>query len=371
MVDELELPDFDRGWSVEPDTVPNPELSLGIIVWHPASAVDRALPSTATQADKDTNHPVRTKLGGTEESISRYFKENNAFEAFLSVRQTDLWNEVKDDPVYATFDHKSELIPIDTVRASFRRARQGQDKTGEEAEGEVKLADKQDCAAAKSLDKTFSSDYSTGDKPTPRRSPKVEETSTRRLSSIPLQRKNSVHTPSRVTDPAPVGHQQDSSKSYDIARDDAQEDVLAKLGVTGSPKTVRPTTGPGYKGPSGSENTRLERSPQIRERYALISRLNTKMKVTRYLAIHHNPSKVHTRLTQNIGQGSERPALLIITDSTTISHDNDRTPRQIPGATATTIVTRIAQQSQLVVITQWPALISILMRLIPLMALTA
>jgi hypothetical protein len=92
----------------------DPNLSLGQIVWHPAEQVTRALPSSAIEAQKQADDPAAKKLDNAE-SVSIYFTADNSHEAFLDIRQTDDWEKIKDDPVFVVFtdDMMASLIPIE------------------------------------------------------------------------------------------------------------------------------------------------------------------------------------------------------------------------------------------------------------------
>lgn len=80
----------------------DPALSLGVIIWHPAKQVTRALPSTFAEAEAQALEPAPEGLGNGE-SVSMYFTTENSHEAFLDVRQTDDWSSIQDDPVFFVF----------------------------------------------------------------------------------------------------------------------------------------------------------------------------------------------------------------------------------------------------------------------------
>jgi hypothetical protein len=80
----------------------DPDLSLGVIVWHPAKQVTRALASTFDEAEAEALKPAPEKLDNGD-SVSMYFTAENSHEAFLDVRQTDGWENVRDDPIFVTF----------------------------------------------------------------------------------------------------------------------------------------------------------------------------------------------------------------------------------------------------------------------------
>lgn len=77
----------------------DPALSLGVIIWHPAKQVTRALPSTFDLAEEQSLKPSPEKLENGE-SVSIYFTAENSHEAFLDVRQTSQWDAIRDDPIF-------------------------------------------------------------------------------------------------------------------------------------------------------------------------------------------------------------------------------------------------------------------------------
>ncbi|KAF2803059.1 uncharacterized protein BDZ99DRAFT_526805 [Mytilinidion resinicola] len=93
----------------------DPNLSLGVLIWHPPKQVTRALKSTFDEAEEDALKPPKPKLGNGE-SCSIYFGLRNSYEARLDVRQTDDWEHVCDDPVFTKFPvGETEMIRIDDV----------------------------------------------------------------------------------------------------------------------------------------------------------------------------------------------------------------------------------------------------------------
>ncbi|KAF1839464.1 hypothetical protein BDW02DRAFT_486654 [Decorospora gaudefroyi] len=94
--------DFDGAiWPKSNEPV-DPALSLGVIIWHPAKQVTRALPSTFAEAEEESLKPAPEKLDNGD-SVSMYFTADNSHEAFLNVRQTDEWERIQEDPVFVVF----------------------------------------------------------------------------------------------------------------------------------------------------------------------------------------------------------------------------------------------------------------------------
>jgi hypothetical protein len=95
---------------------------LGVIIWRPAKQVTRALPSTFDEAEEQALKPPAEKLGNGE-SVSIYFTTDNSHEAFLDVRQTDEWYMIKNDPIFVVFPEEKDmdLIPLEECIAKRDR----------------------------------------------------------------------------------------------------------------------------------------------------------------------------------------------------------------------------------------------------------
>jgi hypothetical protein len=101
----------------------DPNLSLGVIIWHPAKQVTRALPSTFDLAEEHALQPTPEKLDNAE-SVSVYFMAENSHEAFLDVRQTDEWESIRDDPIFVVFtdtDMRQNLVSLEDCIAQRDR----------------------------------------------------------------------------------------------------------------------------------------------------------------------------------------------------------------------------------------------------------
>ncbi|KAF1937214.1 hypothetical protein EJ02DRAFT_63068 [Clathrospora elynae] len=101
----------------------DPALSLGVIVWHPAKQMTRALPSTFAEAEEEALQPTPEKLDNGD-SVSMYFTAENSHEAFLDVRQTNEWETIQDDPVFVVFTHdemKNHLVSLEDCIAQRDR----------------------------------------------------------------------------------------------------------------------------------------------------------------------------------------------------------------------------------------------------------
>jgi hypothetical protein len=173
----------------------DPALSLGVIIWRPAKQVTRALPSTFADAEDQSLKPPAEKLGNGE-SVSIYFTFENSHEAFLDVRQTDEWYKIRNDPVFIVFpeDKDMDLIPLEECIAKrdrpdepLRDARDDEDEEMQESSWNV----------MDNLEQALSGQPADAE-------------------SVP----------------------QDRVQGTESSRDQQQEDILATLGVTGSPKPL-------------------------------------------------------------------------------------------------------------------------------------
>jgi hypothetical protein len=119
----------------------DPALSLGVIVWHPAKQVTRALPSTFAEAEEDALRPTPERLDNGD-SVSMYFTAENSHEAFLNVRQTDEWETIKDDPVFVVFtdeEMQNNLVSLEECIAQRDRPDEFQEDA--QHDGDLEMRD--------------------------------------------------------------------------------------------------------------------------------------------------------------------------------------------------------------------------------------
>jgi hypothetical protein len=185
--------DFDGAiWPKSNEPV-DPNLSLGVIIWHPAKQMTRALPATFDEAEEQSLRPAPEKLGNGE-SVSIYFTADNSHEAFLDVRQTDAWEYIQSDPAFVMFtdeEMQHNLVPVEECIAQ-------RDRPDEPLDVDLKGEDAEMCEA----------DWSVMDHLEQVLSASGEDS---KLANV-------------VPEP-------------ELAKAHAtQEDILAALGVTGSPK---------------------------------------------------------------------------------------------------------------------------------------
>jgi hypothetical protein len=177
----------------------DPKLSLGIIHWYPPRQVTRALPSTFEEAEKQSLEAPAPKLENGE-SVSMYFTADNTYYRFLDVRQTDLWPIIKNDPAFVVFPpaDQIEFIPIDECVARRYRPDEPLEEVQEEEVEEVEEVKDEE---------TQESSYNVMDG---------------------LEQALSEDT-ANAKEASPV-------EEKETTLDQKQEDILAKLGVTGTPK---------------------------------------------------------------------------------------------------------------------------------------
>lgn len=176
----------------------DPSLSLGVIIWHPAKQVTRALPSTFEEAEEQALKPAPDRLDNGE-SVSVYFMAENSHEAFLDVRQTDEWEHIRDDPIFVVFtdeDMQHNLVTLEDCIAQRDRPDEGTSTSVRDDDEEMPDAS---WSVMDHLEQVLST-------------PKGGQQSR-------------------------TAEKQEPSPSHD-----SQEDILARLGVTGAAKP--PTDGP-------------------------------------------------------------------------------------------------------------------------------
>ncbi|KAK4494298.1 hypothetical protein PRZ48_014596 [Zasmidium cellare] len=241
-------------YSRHPEEI-NAELSLGLIEWKAPLPTKRALPATFGEAELEALAP-RPPLPTDAESISEFFSGAKRDEAFLSVRQTDSWQEIKDSLIFREFAAVcSEVITLAELLEKYR------------CRYDPKWA-KADHFSARSVTPDLVRE------PTPADQRSAMQ-GVEREASVGASRERS-EPPNGILDdleqalrPASRGsvHQHRHSRNNSVSsqnltrpkplpavRDKSQEDVLAALGVTGSPKMVYQTPGPAFGPPPTSKS---------------------------------------------------------------------------------------------------------------------
>ena len=250
-----------------PDEI-NPALSLGVIEWQAPLPTKRALPATFQEAELEALAPKQHRTA-EDEVISDYFTSAKRDEVFLSVRQTEEWNEVKDDLIFRELPRfTNDIISMFDL---FGKYRDRPDPTWMAAPRTQAETPTPDQSPAPTPSKAESNDLiSNGDRV-------VTSSAMARMKNVDqsdiLDNLEQALLPNNGTDGFGDGsfvgnghHSRTTSISSQTSghlsrprpvvpvRDAAQEDILAALGVTGSPRKFYQTPGPVH-GPAPREHT--------------------------------------------------------------------------------------------------------------------
>lgn len=254
-------------YSRHPEEI-NPELSLGLIEWKPPLPTKRALPATFGEAELEALAPRPSPRDG--ESISEYFVGPKRDEAFLSVRQTEAWHSIKDSLIFREFAAVcSEVITLAEMLGKYR------------CRYDPKWADA-DSVSARSATPDLSREPTPADPADERWQMEMDErqASFRAItdrSEPPNGILDDLEKALRPTSRGSMHHHRHSRtnsvtsqnltrpKPLPPVRDQSQEDILAALGVTGSPKMVYQTPGPAFgpPPPSKSRNNSVGKIPGL------------------------------------------------------------------------------------------------------------
>jgi hypothetical protein len=286
-----------------------PELSLGLVTWHPAVPTSKPLPSIFEEADPAWTESVKVVEGSHISATSEFFPDDMSVDIRLSVRDTDEWQKVKDDLIFVEFAKTAATVPLLTVIANRDRP----DPVRAQPEPVTKIDFIMPCSRVDSQVQQSSAgadeDQSDGDQamdmsddedepvkpvmrpvlqplhqPLPRpviqaappmkqvcildsleqalgpKSPRKNERQSSR-ASVRYSRSRSPEKRSRQ------GSQQPKAKPAPQPKDSAQENILAALGVEGSPKMVYPTPPPALGLPLPPGNRYVYQSDSERQRF--------------------------------------------------------------------------------------------------------
>lgn len=236
----------------------DPRFSLGLIEWLPAVPTKRALlPVSDEEAEQ-----IWRRVPDTNESISIYHTVDRIDESFVSVRQLEHWEEVKNDVIYREFPKIcSDIIPMAQMVLQYRsRPNPAWDNPSDLSCASSSCQDSRQPTPCEphphGHKRTYSQASSTAQDPLSTLEAAILANSEpeaapphglkRKHSRASSIASNASHTDAhgeKLTRPVPL----------QPIRDQAQEDVLAMLGVTGSPKLVYQTPGPAF-GPAAPAN---------------------------------------------------------------------------------------------------------------------
>lgn len=248
-----------------PEEIDN-DLSIGWIESHSALPTPRPLPSTFSEAELEALAP-RPRIVHGDDCISDYFAAEKADEQLNTVRLSDTWAEIKDDLIFKEFLQIGyETIRLDMMTQKYQNRI---DPKWERPESSASISH----FARASIETTGSSD--TGHRRGSRPPTRTGSRTGHREGTDPLQhlgqaladgaRRNSQAPINRPTSAA-SNHSRASSvcsrysnqrpKALEPIRDQDQDDILAKLGVTGSPRLVYETPGPAFGPPASARSSR-------------------------------------------------------------------------------------------------------------------
>lgn len=232
-------------FSRHPDEV-DPELSIGSITWKAPLPARRALPGTFKEAELEALAPRIEELIG-EETVSDYFSRARREESLLSVRQVDYWAEMKDDLIFREFPQVcTTSVSLAELFANWRNR---YDPTWSTRPPTPELSRSASRASSVASQMQQDGEDVLGDLETALQAnlrgtvPPEQWRPTSRASSVSSHhsRANSIHSHHRRKSSTVSNH-----RALPPIRDKGQEDILAALGVTGSPKLVYETPGPAF-----------------------------------------------------------------------------------------------------------------------------
>lgn len=227
-----------------------PDLSLGHIQWNAPLPTKRPLPGTFAEAEVEALAP-RKPHPSDDESISDYFINSRRHEAFLSIRQSDAWELVKNDLVFREFPAvPTEVVPMPEVLATYRD-RPDLSWVAEEASPTPEPEPEPRRERLDPSSDTKGGAMELDDLTTPDDGHRVDDESEQGdvLGNLEqaLQQNGNAPRPLHSRANSTTSGSAQALKRPSIirpVRDRAQEELLAALGVTGSPKAVYQTPGP-------------------------------------------------------------------------------------------------------------------------------
>ncbi|KAL9083116.1 MAG: hypothetical protein Q9159_005990, partial [Coniocarpon cinnabarinum] len=107
-LDYLGEDDDDHWYDGDQDS--DQKLSLGSIMWYAPKPVSSALPSDYFEASEQIKQ--ESPMDSPSPDISQYVKPGNMEEQIKSIRNTEHWVEVKDDPIFRDLSKVGALVPF-------------------------------------------------------------------------------------------------------------------------------------------------------------------------------------------------------------------------------------------------------------------
>lgn len=282
-----------------------PELSLGLITWHPAIPTSKPLPSVFDEADPKWTESAKATEDAHISVTSEFFPDDMSVDIRLSVRDTDEWQKVKDDLIFVEFGKTAATVPLLTVIANRDRPDPvteqlepviqhstsipavahplpvqqivaGAEDDQSDGDQAMDMSDDEDEPVKPTVQPTIQPLAHPLPRPVAQSAPVAKQVTI--LDSLELalgpksprkndrqpSRSSMRHSRSRSPEKrSRQGSQQPKAKPAPLPKDSAQENILAALGVEGSPKMVYPTPPPalGLPVPPGNryvQQTQLE-----------------------------------------------------------------------------------------------------------------
>lgn len=263
-----------------------PELSLGLITWHPALPTSKPLPSIFEEAGPKWTESAKAAEGTHISVTSEFFPDDMSVDIRLSVRDTDEWQKVKDDLIFVEFEKSAVTVPLLTVIANRDRpdpvieqlepviqhngdtsevlhpsqvqhSVAGAEDEQSDGDQAMDMSDDDDEPVKPVIQPTIQPLAHPLPRPVTQTAPPVKQVTildtlelalgpkSPRKNDRQLSRASARHSRSRSPEKrSRQGSQQPKAKPAPLPKDSAQEDILAALGVEGSPKMVYPTPPP-------------------------------------------------------------------------------------------------------------------------------
>lgn len=251
------------------------ERSIGWIESQTALPTSRPLPATFNEAELEALAP-RPQKTNADECISEYFTAENREEQLNTVRLSNSWDEVKDDLVFKEF----LLLGYETIRRDLmkQKYRNRIDTKWDRPSSSASISH----SARASIETTGAFDYDNRRNSRPH-TRNGSRSSRRESNDPPRYREQSLGDGGRRGSQAPnfrpssaaSNHSRASSvcsrssnqrpRALEPIRDQVQDDILAKLGVTGTPTLVYETPGPAFGPPASSHSSRQGSVSSVQE----------------------------------------------------------------------------------------------------------
>ncbi|THW05885.1 hypothetical protein D6C93_08362 [Aureobasidium pullulans] len=263
-----------------------PELSLGLIIWHPAIPTSKPLPSVFDDVEPTWTESVKATEDAHISVTSEFFPDDMSVDIRLSVRDTDEWEKVKDDLIFVEFGKTAVTVPVRTVIANrdrpdpvtdqlepvtqdnvtalvshpealMQQAVAGAYEDQSDGDQAMDMSDDEDEPAKPVLQPVIQPLAHPLPRPVAHAAPPVKQVTildtleqalgpkSPRKNDRQSSRASARYSRSRSPEKrSRQGSQQPKAKPAPLPKDSAQENILAALGVEGSPKMVYPTPPP-------------------------------------------------------------------------------------------------------------------------------